>query len=114
VHRLPSQAFELSFYPSTRVGGDVGGAWWVPVGVSDAPPTYSNTVPPGIRRRFTCTSRTWSCPASRAVSPGVRRSGYTDDAVVRHGVLDEGMPYLQKRFAPRALASKVREVLGRT
>jgi CheY-like chemotaxis protein len=40
-------------------------------------------------------------------------SGYTDDAVVRHGVLTDGMPYLQKPFAPRALATKVREVLDR-
>jgi PAS domain S-box-containing protein len=49
-----------------------------------------------------------------AERPGLRvlyMSGYTDDAVVRHGVLQEGMPYLQKPFAPRALASKVREVL---
>ena len=48
--------------------------------------------------------------------PGVRvlfMSGYTDDAVVRHGVLSEGMPYLQKPFTPRALTAKVREVLDR-
>jgi PAS domain S-box-containing protein len=52
-----------------------------------------------------------------AERPGVRvlyMSGYTDDAIVRHGVLEEGMPYLQKPFSPRALASKVREVLDRT
>jgi PAS domain S-box-containing protein len=52
--------------------------------------------------------------ALRAERPGVRvlyMSGYTDDAVVRHGVLEEGMPYLQKPFAPNALAVKVREVL---
>jgi two-component system cell cycle sensor histidine kinase/response regulator CckA len=51
-----------------------------------------------------------------AERPGIRvlyMSGYTDDAVVRHRVLEEGMPYLQKPFAPRALASKVREVLDR-
>ncbi len=40
-------------------------------------------------------------------------SGYTDDAVVRHGVLDQGMPYIQKPFTPRGLSSKVREVLDR-
>jgi YesN/AraC family two-component response regulator len=39
-------------------------------------------------------------------------SGYTDDAVVRHGILSEGIAYLQKPFTPRVLAGKVRSVLG--
>ena len=38
-------------------------------------------------------------------------SGYTDDAVIRQRVLEEGAPFLQKPFTPRALATKVREVL---
>jgi len=39
-------------------------------------------------------------------------SGYTDDAIVRHGVLESNMAFLQKPFTPMLLAKKVREVLG--
>jgi two-component system cell cycle sensor histidine kinase/response regulator CckA len=54
-----------------------------------------------------------------AVRPETRvlfMSGYTDDAIVRHGVLEEGTAFLSKPFTPDSLSTKVREVLnaGRT
>ncbi|MGE0448857.1 MAG: PAS domain S-box protein [Vicinamibacterales bacterium] len=39
-------------------------------------------------------------------------SGYTDDAVVRRGVVGEGMAFLQKPYSPSVLTKKIRDVLG--
>ena len=38
-------------------------------------------------------------------------SGYTDDAIVRHGILEGGTSFLQKPFLPQALLAKIHEVL---
>jgi len=38
-------------------------------------------------------------------------SGYTDDAIVRHGVLESSASFMQKPFTPDSLLKKVREVL---
>jgi signal transduction histidine kinase/ActR/RegA family two-component response regulator len=51
----------------------------------------------------------------RALHPGIKvlyMSGYTDEAIVHHGIPDSGQPFLQKPFLPNTLARKVREVLN--
>ena len=48
--------------------------------------------------------------------PGLRvlfMSGYTDDALGSHGVLESGTPFISKPFTPRVLARAVRDTLDR-
>ncbi len=50
----------------------------------------------------------------KSLYPGIRvlfMSGYTDDAVVRHGLLNQSVAFIQKPFTPLDLARKIREVL---
>ncbi|HJQ27149.1 MAG TPA: ATP-binding protein [Blastocatellia bacterium] len=47
----------------------------------------------------------------RPTTPALFMSGYTDDGIVHHGVLDDGLVFIQKPFTPDALIKKVCERL---
>jgi PAS domain S-box-containing protein len=67
----------------------------------------TDVVMPGLSGRQLADELTKRRPATRVLYT----SGYTDDAVVRHGVLEAGIAYLQKPFTSASLARKVRETL---
>ncbi len=49
--------------------------------------------------------------------PEIKRlfmSGYTDSVIAHHGVVDEGINFIQKPFPKQSLAAKVRKVLDNT
>ncbi len=49
-----------------------------------------------------------------SIRPGIRvlyMSGYSDNAIVQHGVLSSGLAFIEKPFSPENLAEKVRQVI---
>jgi len=67
----------------------------------------TDVVMPGLSGRETAERLIPLRPAMKALY----MSGYTDDAIVRHGVLEADTAFLHKPFTPEVLACKVREVL---
>jgi two-component system cell cycle sensor histidine kinase/response regulator CckA len=67
----------------------------------------TDVVMPGMSGRQLANSLCQARPGTRVLF----MSGYTDEAVLRHGVMDGSPAFLQKPFSPIGLARKVREVL---
>jgi signal transduction histidine kinase/CheY-like chemotaxis protein len=68
----------------------------------------SDVVMPGMSGPMVAEMLTKMRPSMKVVY----MSGYTDDAIVRHGVMVHEVPFLQKPFTPERLANKIAEVLA--
>ena len=93
-----------------RVIEAADGAAALHVAAADPGPIHlvlTDVVMPGLGAQHMAAELTRLRPTVRVLYS----SGYTDDAIVRHGVLRAGVAYLQKPFTPEVLAIKVREVL---
>jgi signal transduction histidine kinase/ActR/RegA family two-component response regulator len=66
----------------------------------------SDVVMPGLSGR-----ELWDCIRKTLPIRVLFMSGYTDDAIVRHGILEGSVPFLSKPFNKLSLLNKVREVL---
>jgi PAS domain S-box-containing protein len=69
----------------------------------------TDVVMPGMSGRELANRLTRIHPETRVLFT----SGYTDNAIVHHGVLDEGVSFIGKPYSPSTLAKKVREVLDK-
>jgi CheY-like chemotaxis protein len=69
----------------------------------------TDVVMPGMNGRELATQMVLHHPEMQVLF----MSGYTDDAIGKHGVLDEGVSFIGKPYTPLALARKVREILDK-
>jgi signal transduction histidine kinase/CheY-like chemotaxis protein len=68
----------------------------------------SDVVMPGMNGPMVAETLTRMRPSLKVVF----MSGYTDDIIVRHGGVQNDVPFLQKPFSPERLANTILEVLG--
>jgi hypothetical protein len=66
----------------------------------------------GICLYFVTPTQSGATPTTPNVLDINHMSGYTDDAIVQHGILEPGLAFIQKPFSGEALARRIREVLA--
>ena len=107
VRKLTRQALEMQGYTVLEAGTGADAVRAVEAHTGPVHLLVTDVVMPDLGGRDLA-------EAVRARRPGVKvlyMSGYTDDAVIRHGVSEAADAFLQKPFTPLGLARKVREVL---
>jgi PAS domain S-box-containing protein len=107
VRDLARDVLELSGYQVLEARN---GAHALRVAAAHAPPIHllvTDVVMPQLGGRELAATLGAARPGMRVVF----MSGYAAEALGPRGVVDPGVPFIQKPFAPEALARKVREVL---
>jgi two-component system cell cycle sensor histidine kinase/response regulator CckA len=110
VRRLSAKVLERAGYRVLSAADGAEAIRAADVHDGDIDLLVTDVVMPGM-------SGTQLAAAFRTRNPEIRVlfvSGYTPDAVLRHGVREGELAFLQKPFSPAALASRVREVLDAT
>ena len=105
IRLVLSQAFSRLGYQVRATGNATTLLKWVSDGEGDL--VVTDVVMPGASGQEVAEQ-------ARARFPGVRvlfMSGYTDDAISHHGVLDDGVEFIHKPFDPETLARRVAEVI---
>ena len=67
----------------------------------------TDVVMPGINGRDLFIKAAQKCPGLKVIY----LSGYTDNVIAHHGILDAGIQFIQKPFSIEVLTTKIREVL---
>ena len=71
---------------------------------------FTDVVMPGMNGRELASAARGAAPAIRVLYT----SGYTEDAILRHGVLDDPRRFLSKPYTPAELRRRIREALGQS
>jgi PAS domain S-box-containing protein len=108
VRRMARMILESSGY-SVLEAGDVKDALRLCYeNVSKIDLMLTDVIMPGMSGRVLAERVAVLCPEL----PVIFMSGYTDDAIVRHGILEEDIVFLQKPFTRDSLLTKVREAMN--
>jgi hypothetical protein len=102
---LESQGYEVIEAANGRAGLAIAAAFAAPIHI-----VVTDVIMPAMNGREMVERLRVRWPELKALFI----SGYTDDALERHALIDAHHGYLQKPFPPLALASKIREMLDDT
>jgi PAS domain S-box-containing protein len=107
VRKLASELLEDSGYVVLSAGGGEEALKLATSHKARIDLLITDVVMPKISGKEVAEQLTRIHPETKVLS----MSGYTDEAIVHHGIVDSNIAFIQKPFSERALAQKIREVL---